>query len=75
MAVRRERFGALLYDFGTRRLSFVKDPRLLEVVRLLPTCESGRAACLAAGLGEGELAAYGRALSGLVATGMLRERA
>ena len=33
VAVRPEPFGALLYHFGTRRLSFLKDPRLLEVVR------------------------------------------
>lgn len=26
VAVRPERFGALLYHFGTRRLSFLKDP-------------------------------------------------
>ena len=75
VAVRPERFGALLYDFGTRRLSFVKDRRLVEVVRLLPSCESGRAACLAAGLTEPVLPTYGRALSRLVATGLLRERA
>ena len=33
VAVRPEPFGALLYHFGTRRLSFLKDPRLLAVVK------------------------------------------
>src|SRR5256714_7709022 len=31
VSVRPERFGALLYHFGTRRLSFLKDRRLLAV--------------------------------------------
>jgi putative mycofactocin binding protein MftB len=35
VSVRPEPFGALLYHFGTRRLSFLKDRRLLEVVRRL----------------------------------------
>ena len=35
MSVRPERFGALLYHFGTRRLSFLKDPKLLTVVNAL----------------------------------------
>ena len=30
VSVRPERFGALLYHFGTRRLSFLKNPTLLE---------------------------------------------
>ena len=33
VSVRPERFGALLYHFGTRRLSFLKSPALLTVVR------------------------------------------
>ena len=35
VSVRPEPFGALLYHFGTRRLSFLKDRRLLEVVQRL----------------------------------------
>jgi putative mycofactocin binding protein MftB len=35
VSVRPEPFGALLYHFGTRRLSFLKDRRLLEVVQSL----------------------------------------
>ena len=75
VAVRPESFGALLYHFGTRRLSFLKDRRLLEVVQRLPEASTAREACLAAGLTEAELPAYGRALSTLVSTDMLQERA
>ena len=35
VSVRPERFGALLYHFGTRRLSFLKSPALLTVVSSL----------------------------------------
>jgi mycofactocin precursor len=34
VAVRHEPFGALLYHFGTRRLSFLKEARLLAVLRV-----------------------------------------
>ena len=40
VSVRPEPFGALLYHFGTRRLSFLKDRTLLDVVRLLPDSAS-----------------------------------
>ena len=43
VAVRPEPFGALLYHFGTRRLSFLKDPRLLAVVRGLADAPSAHA--------------------------------
>ena len=32
VALRPEPFGALAYHFGTRRLSFLKTPQLVEVV-------------------------------------------
>jgi mycofactocin biosynthesis protein MftB len=35
VSVRPERFGALLYDFRTRKLLFLKSPRLAQVVRLM----------------------------------------
>ena len=74
VSIRPESFGALLYHFGTRRLSFLKDRRLLDVVQRLPAASSAREACLAAGLTEGELATFGRALSTLAATDMIVER-
>ncbi len=74
VSIRPESFGALLYHFGTRRLSFLKDRRLLDVVRLLPASATARQACASAGLAEGELPTYARALATLVDTDMLRER-
>ncbi len=74
VAVRPERFGALLYHFGTRRLSFLKSPRLLDVVRALGEEESARAACTAAGVPDAELPAYARALGTLAASQMICAR-
>ena len=75
VSIRPESFGALLYHFGTRRLSFLKDRRLLDVVQRLPHSDTARAACLAAGVTDAQLPAYAKALSTLAATDMLRERA
>ena len=74
VALRPEPFGALAYHFGTRRLSFLKDPRLLAVVQQLPTSATAREACGRVGLADAELRTYARALSTLVATDMLQER-
>jgi len=74
VSVRPEPFGALLYHFGTRRLSFLKDRRLLAVVRGLGDAPSAREACASAGVGADELSAYERALARLAETDMLRER-
>jgi mycofactocin biosynthesis protein MftB len=74
VSVRPEPFGALLYHFGTRRLSFLKDRRLLSVVQGLPEAPTARHACLDAGIAPGELRAYERALARLAETDMLRER-
>jgi putative mycofactocin binding protein MftB len=71
VAVRPEPFGALLYHFGTRRLSFLKDPRLLAVVQGLAAASSARAACDAAGIAAGELPRFLRALATLADTDML----
>jgi putative mycofactocin binding protein MftB len=75
VSVRPERFGALLYHFGTRRLSFLKDPKLLAVVRSLADHGDARAACERAGVGEAQLPAYRAALATLADSQMIRERA
>ena len=54
-----------------RRLSFLKDPRLLTVVQELADAPSARAACTAAGVNEAELTRFARALATLADTGML----
>ncbi len=74
VSVRPEPFGALLYHFGSRRLSFLKDPRLLSVIEGLGEAPTARAACTAAGVDAGALAAFERALERLVDGGMLEER-
>ena len=75
VSVRPERFGALLYHFGTRRLSFVKDPRLLTVVQALAEAPSARDACDHAGVEASALSEYEQAIERLAATDMLIERA
>jgi mycofactocin biosynthesis protein MftB len=74
VAVRPEPFGALLYHFGTRRLSFLKDPLLLRVVQGLSDHPSARSACESAGVGTQAMPAYERALGTLAGSAMIRVR-
>jgi mycofactocin biosynthesis protein MftB len=71
VSVRPERFGALLYHFGTRRLSFLKTRPLLTVVSSLSSQPSARSACAAAGVTPAELPAYASALATLAAGSMI----
>ncbi|MCK9923679.1 mycofactocin biosynthesis chaperone MftB [Frankia sp. AgPm24] len=73
VSVRPESFGALLYHFGTRRLSFLKEPGLLALVEALATHDSVRAAAVAAGLPAADLGRYQGALATLAASQMLVE--
>ncbi|RSM82629.1 mycofactocin biosynthesis chaperone MftB [Amycolatopsis sp. WAC 01375] len=72
VSVRQEPFGALLYHFGTRRLSFLKNRTLLEVVRRLDERPSARDAL--AEVPPAELPAYRTALAALASSDMIRER-
>ena len=74
VSVRPERFGALLYHFGTRRLSFLKSPALLTVVRELGDAPSAREACARAGVAETDLPAYATALQTLASSQMISPR-
>jgi putative mycofactocin binding protein MftB len=74
VSIRPERFGALLYHFGTRRLSFLKSPVLLAVVRGLADQPSARAACANAGVPAAELPRYRAALAALATSQMIRRR-
>ncbi|MFC1405198.1 MULTISPECIES: mycofactocin biosynthesis chaperone MftB [Streptacidiphilus] len=74
VSVRPEPFGALLYHFGTRQLSFLKDRRLLDVVRALESSPDARAACTAAGVTDTQLPRYAKALATLAHSSMLVER-
>jgi putative mycofactocin binding protein MftB len=71
VAVRPESFGALLYHYGTRRLSFLKSERMHAVIIALADQPSARAACAQAGVPDAEMPAYARALATLAASGMI----
>jgi mycofactocin biosynthesis protein MftB len=71
VSVRPERFGALLYSFDTRKLSFLKTPQLLEVVQALADSPSAREACLRAGVDAGDLPSMVVALGTLAQSQMI----
>ena len=73
VALRPEPFGALAYDFHTRRLSFLKTPRLVDVVRNLAS-GTVRDALVASGVPEPHWPAYARALESLATGGMITRR-
>ena len=74
VSVRPEPFGALLYHFGNRRLSFLKDPILLEIVQSLDVHENADAAITAAISPEANHARYVEALAVLVKSEILVSR-
>ncbi|MEE6175367.1 mycofactocin biosynthesis chaperone MftB [Mycobacterium sp. 050134] len=74
VAVRPEPFGALLYHFGTRKLSFLKDRTILAVVRSLADHPDARSACRAAGVESSGQAPYIQALGVLAESNMLVPR-
>ena len=74
VALRPEPFGALVYHFGTRRLSFLKTPQLVAVVSGLEHNPDVHCAIEAAGIEEAQRPAYLRALAGLAANGTIEER-
>jgi len=63
--LRPEPFGALVYHFGNRRLSFLKTRQLVTVVRLLDSHASAAAALDAAGVPAGQRPRYAAALAAL----------
>jgi putative mycofactocin binding protein MftB len=63
--LRPEPFGALVYHFGNRRLSFLKTPQLVTVVRLLQSHDSAAGALDAAGVPVQQRASYAAALAAL----------
>ncbi len=71
VAVRRESFGALLYHFGTRKLSFLKNRAIVAVVETLADHPDIRSACRAAGIDDSQQGPYLHALGVLAASNML----
>lgn len=71
VALRPEPFGALAYDFDTRRLTFLKRPELLTLITDLGGFLSVRAALLHHHIDAQHWPAYERALGDLASSGML----
>jgi putative mycofactocin binding protein MftB len=74
VAVRPEPFGALVYHFGTRKLSFLKSRTLLAVVESLAEHPTAEAALAAAGVPDAQRPAYLQALGDLAHSQMIEER-
>jgi putative mycofactocin binding protein MftB len=72
VAVRPEPFGALLYHFGTRKLSFLKNTTVVEVVRALGDHPSAEAAVASIVDDPAARAPYTAALSTLATSAMIR---
>ncbi|KYH46108.1 hypothetical protein AZH51_10725 [Branchiibius sp. NY16-3462-2] len=71
VALRPEPFGALAYDFTTRRLSFLKTPQLVRVVRALDASADVQAALESASVPPEQWDLYLTALRRLAGSGML----
>lgn len=74
VSLRPEPFGALAYNFTNRRLTFLKRPELVEVVRRLADAADVRAALVGAGVPDAQWPAYLAALRGLAKTHTIQQR-
>lgn len=74
VALRPEPFGALAYHFGNRKLTFLKTPSLVTLVRALGEEPDVGSALDTAGVPAQQRPAYLSALAGLAATDMIRRR-
>ncbi|MGE5635936.1 MAG: mycofactocin biosynthesis chaperone MftB [Nocardioidaceae bacterium] len=74
VALRPEPFGALAYHYGNRRLTFLKSPELVELVRDLDHHDSVSAALEAHDVGAPRRRAYLRALATLEASEVIGAR-
>ncbi len=71
VALRPESFGALLYHFGTRKLSFLKNRTIVAIIQSLPEHPDMRSAIEAAGITESGMAPYTKALAMLADSKMI----
>ncbi|MEO6955201.1 MAG: mycofactocin biosynthesis chaperone MftB [Antricoccus sp.] len=74
VAVRPERFGALLYHFGNRKLSFLKNPTMLRIMQCLDEQPNARAALRASDVPAEQDETYRKALATLAQSEMIQER-
>ena len=74
VALRPEPFGALVYHFGNRKLSFLKSKTLVAVVEALADHPSADATLLACGVPEARRGAYVKALADLARSQMIEVR-
>jgi putative mycofactocin binding protein MftB len=74
VGLRAERFGALAYHYGTRRLVFLNDAVLTEVVRSLADHADVPSALAAAGVPDEQRAGYTTALARLADAGVISAR-
>ena len=72
MALRLEPFGALAYHLVNRKLTFLKRPELVSVIRGLQRHDNVRSALVEAGIPETQWPAYESALRHLAAADMVR---
>ncbi len=69
--MRPEPFGALLYHFGTRKLSFLRNRTIVALVQSLAEHPDARSACRAAGVDDRQVARYLHALRVLADSNIL----
>jgi mycofactocin biosynthesis protein MftB len=74
VALRPEPFGALVYSFRNRKLSFLKSKTLVAVVEALAAHPSADAALVACGVTEVQRGAYVTALADLARSQMIERR-
>jgi putative mycofactocin binding protein MftB len=74
VALRPEPFGALVYHFGNRKLSFLKSKTLVAVVEALAEHPSADATLTACGVADAQRHAYVKALADLARSQMIEPR-
>ena len=74
VALRPEPFGALVYHFGNRKLSFLKSKTLVAVVEALADHPTATATLTACGVPDAQRPSYVQALADLARSQMIEVR-